>query len=257
MPDIPNIAFAITLSPEKAIEYFERKGWAISFRWQDVWRQAHSKAFTVAGAMKMDVLESIRGEIDTALKEGRTFAQFQKELEPTLKKLGWWGRTEIMDPVTGELREIDVTPWRLRNIYRTNMQTSYMAGRYKFHDETKDSRPYWQYVAIIDASTRPSHESRNGTVLEADDPWWDSNYPPNGWGCRCRVRSLSERAFNRRDLTLSKGSEVKPIAEKGWNYNPGKESWKPDTSKYPKELAEQYLDGQDNYNPPALTGEDE
>lgn len=255
MPEIPNIGFALNLPPDKAIEYFERKGWSISFRWRDTWRGAHSRAFTVAGAMKMDILESIREELQTALKEGRTFASFKKDLIPTLKKLGWWGKTEILDPQTGELRDIDVTPWRLRNIYRTNMQTSYMAGRHAFHESVKDRRPYWQYVAIIDASTRPAHELRNGTVLNADDPWWDDNYPPNGWGCRCRVRSLSQRAVDRRDLTVMDGREFGDVAEEGWDYNPGKEAWKPDTNDYSKEVAEQYLERRRNYEPPEVTGD--
>lgn len=25
----------------------------------------------------------------------------------------------------------------------------------------------------------------------ADDPFWQSFYPPNGWRCRCRVRAVS------------------------------------------------------------------
>ncbi len=224
MPEIPNIAFAMNLPPEKAIEYFRSKGYAISFRWRDVWKEAQAKAFTVAGATRLDILDTIRKELDASLAEGTTFRQFRNNLEPTLKKLGWWGKTEIVDPVTGEFREIDVTPHRLRNIYRINMQTSYMAGRYKFQKEIAEQRPYWKYIAIIDAATRPSHEARNNNVVRHDDPWWDTNYPPNGWGCRCRVTTLSERALEREGLTVSKGSKLSPIAEEGWDYNPGKAS---------------------------------
>ena len=222
MPEVPNIAFAVNLKPEQAIDYFKRKGWAISFRWQDTWQQAHAKAFTVAGATKLDILEGIRRELSTALEEGRTFAQFQKELVPTLKKSGWWGRTQVTDPVTGEVRQIDVTPWRLKNIYRTNMQTSYMAGRYRYQQSISEERPYWQYVAIVDESTRPSHQQHNGTVLRAGDPFWDTHYPPNGWGCRCRVRTLSRRALQRRGLKVSDGGGLPGFADRGWGHNPGK-----------------------------------
>lgn len=222
MPEIPNIAFAMNLPPEKAIEYFRSKGYTFSFRWRDTWREAHAKVFTVAGAMRQDILSSIRGELVTALEEGRTFRQFQQELEPTLKKLGWWGNIEIMDPVTGELREIDVTPWRLRNIYRTNMQTSYMAGRYKQQVDMKDSRPYWMYVAVMDESTRATHAARNETVYHADDPIWDWLYPPNDWGCRCRVRALSERRMKSLGLEVQDGAKAQKFAGEGWDYNPGK-----------------------------------
>jgi len=223
MPDIPNIGFAVTLKPQAAIDYFKRKGYAISFRWDDMWAEAHAHAFTVAGAMRGDVLASIRGAIDQAQSEGQTFRDFKKNLKPTLKKLGWWGRGEIIDDKTGEVRTINVTPHRLHTIYQTNMQTSYMAGRYKFQIED-DSRPFWEYIAVMDAATRPSHAARNGTILAKDDPWWDTNYPPNGWGCRCRVDTLSRRALDRRGGAISKGADLADIADagSGWDYNPGK-----------------------------------
>ena len=41
--------------------------------------------------------------------------------------------------------------------------------------------------------------ARHGTceVLRHDDPWWQVHYPPNGWGCKCYVESLSPREAER------------------------------------------------------------
>ncbi|URL07494.1 hypothetical protein L4F92_05200 [Avibacterium sp. 21-595] len=33
-----------------------------------------------------------------------------------------------------------------------------------------DSRPYWQYSAVNDDRTRPSHSAMNGLVYAYDDP---------------------------------------------------------------------------------------
>src|SRR5699024_1011605 len=31
----------------------------------------------------------------------------------------------------------------------------------------------------------------------ADDPWWHTHYPPNGWGCKCSIRALNARDLKR------------------------------------------------------------
>ena len=36
-----------------------------------------------------------------------------------------------------------------------------------------------------------------GTLLPVDDPWWQTHYPPNGWGCKCWVRQVSRREAER------------------------------------------------------------
>jgi uncharacterized protein with gpF-like domain len=145
-----------------------------------------------------------------------------------------------------------------------------MAGRFQEQLANVDDRPYWQYVAILDGKTRPSHRAMNGKVFRYDDPFWGSFYPPNGWGCRCRVRTLSgadvqtmgikvlssEGALGR---TMRRVSEktgemrevatyraVDPVTKKeitvspdvGWSYNPGAAAWQPETGRYTGELAD-------------------
>lgn len=206
-----DLSHACNLPPREAIRYFESKGHKISFRWQDTWREAHARAFTVAGVTKADLLADIKAATAKALAEGQSKAQFRHGLEDTLKRKGWWGKGDIVNPDTGEVRKGERgSASRLNLIYRQNMQSAYNAGRYKQQVESAAVAPYWRYMALLDAKTRPSHAAMHGLVYRYDDPIWQTMYPPNGWQCRCKVDSLSERAFNRGgyDLQDSDGDEI-------------------------------------------------
>ena len=50
--------------------------------------------------------------------------------------------------------------------------------------------PYWQYVTVNDGKVREAHRKLHGQVFAADDPVWDTLYPPLDYRCRCRVRPL-------------------------------------------------------------------
>lgn len=198
MPEPVDLSYAIKLDPEDAIAYFRAKGYAISWDWQDVWQAAHNKSFTVAKALEEDVLRDIRELVDEALAEGITFRDFQKQLEPKLRAKGWWGRKFIVDPA-GNVEKAQLgSPWRLRTIYDTNLQVAYSAGHRSEQLENIDSRPWWQYVGILDSRIRPAHRALHGLVFRFDDPFWQRFYPPNGWNCRCTVRALTRDQMQER-----------------------------------------------------------
>lgn len=191
----PDLFAAFGLPPEKAIEYFQAKGYALTWDWRELWQEAQANAFTVAKVMNADILLDIRTAVDDALANGTTFRDFQKNLTPTLQAKGWWGTTEHVNTETGEATTAQLgSPRRLRTIYQTNLQTAYQAGRYKQMMATVDSHPYWMYVAVLDGRTRPMHRAMNGRVFRYDDPFWNACYPPNGFNCRCRVRPLTAAA---------------------------------------------------------------
>lgn len=268
--DKADLGFAFSLPPEQAIEYFRSKGYTITWGWEDLWQEAHARAFTVVGIMKLDVLQDIRGALDSALAKGTTLADFEKQIKPILQAKGWWGRDAQTDTGTGEMSGKGLEPWRLKTIYQTNLQTAYMAGRYKFQKDNAADRPFWQYVAVMDRRTRPAHAALNGRVFRYDDPFWQSFYPPNGFNCRCRVRALDQGTLDERgfDLSTSKGkldeiqvpTSARPDAPKvavarfeyspgkyiapdvGWSYNPGAAAWNPDLKKYDADLVRQYHD---------------
>jgi uncharacterized protein with gpF-like domain len=70
MPQPVDLSFAFGLEPRAAVEYFRAKGYALTFNWDAMAAEAHARAFTVAKVMRMDVLTSIREELDRALAEG-------------------------------------------------------------------------------------------------------------------------------------------------------------------------------------------
>lgn len=271
MPEKIDLGYAIGLEPKAAMDYFRAKGLQGSWDWQDVWQEAHAKSFVVAKCVRMDVLQDIKAELEKALAQGIPFQQFKKELEPRLKARGWWGYKFVSSQDGTLERVLEGSPRRLKVIYRTNMQTAYMAGRYKAFMKNTDDRPYWQYVAVLDSRTRPKHRALNGKVFRYDDPFWDSFYPPNDWGCRCRVRALSDK--NLKDRKLSSESSAGLISEQdvlvsqktgevrsvpvyhdpdtgkmiatgaGWGYNPGKAAWFPDLDKYDYDVAKTWIAG--------------
>ncbi|MDR0996759.1 MAG: minor capsid protein [Zoogloeaceae bacterium] len=180
------------MPPKEAVAYLAAKGYVFSGDWEEVWQEAHRKAFTVAQVARQDILRDIRQAVEKALAEGQTAAWFERELTQALKAKGWWGKEAHIEP-DGEIRQVQLgSPRRLETIYRTNTQTAYMAGRYKTQVENAEDRPYWKYVAVMDSHTRRSHAAMNGKIFRWDDPIWQSCYPPNGFGCRCRVMALSE-----------------------------------------------------------------
>lgn len=182
------------LPPVEAIRHFERKGYQVGFAWQDVWQEEHAKAFTVAKAMRVDILQDIRAAMDAAIREGTTLQDFQKRLRPLLEEKGWWGKQRMVDLATGELKTVQLgSPRRLEIIFRTNMRTSYAAGKWERIQRTKAALPMLKYMAVLDDHTRDQHRAWHGTILPVDDPFWSTHYPPNGWNCRCGVMQMTRR----------------------------------------------------------------
>lgn len=201
--DVTGLSALFQLPPEQAIAYLDAKGNKLTWSWWEMQREAHAQAFTVAKLARLDILQDIRAAVETALKEGRTERWFRQELEQTLKRKGWWGKQVDVDPTTMEAQLYNAgSPRRLQTIYRTNLQTAYMAGRQRQFDAEIEWAPYVQYIAVMDAKTRPGHAALNGKVFRLDDPAWDRVAPPNGYNCRCRARNLSERELKARGLKV-------------------------------------------------------
>lgn len=197
----------------------------------DVMWHGHSRGFFVARMTRGDVLADIHSEVDRALKEGRTFEQFRRDLKPMLKAKGWWSGDEpdqkslVRNPQTGQDEWARLgTTRRLKTIYQTNQRVAYAAGDYKAMDSVSDLLPYQEYRTLGHGpNRRQAHQLLHGRVFRADDPALSSIRPPNGWGCQCRMRAMTEGMARRvgalpePSKVVSKTVEVdgKPIVVRG------------------------------------------
>ena len=130
------------LTPLIAIKYFRNKKNINTWDWYELWQKAHRKSFTVAKVVNDKVFTDIREALDSALSEGKTFHEFQKELKPLLQKKGWWGEQIVVDS-NGVAEKVQLgSMYRLKTIYSVNMQTAYQSGRYETQLENRENRPY-------------------------------------------------------------------------------------------------------------------
>ena len=211
---------------QEQIDYLQQKLDLPTQHWDDIKGAGHDRAFIVAGATKADLLSDFHTAVNQAIAEGQSIGWFKKEFESIVQKHGWEGWTGS-DTRAGR-------DWRARVIYNTNMRASYAAGRYAqlTDPELLKARPYWKYIHNDTvAHPRPLHQSWSGTVLPHDDAFWSTHFPPNGFGCRCRVTAVTASDYKGLpapdDGTYTKVdrtgvAHTLPIGvDYGWGYTPG------------------------------------
>lgn len=218
------IDFQAKETPDEVVDYLKNKGLKLTFNYDELLKEAHDKAFTVAKITRADLLNDIHESLTNAMKSGENFNTWKKNIIPTLKKKGWWGEKEIVNPATGEVKKVVIDSRRLKTIYSTNMRVAYQKYRYKQMMELPLST-FWMYRSALLENTRDSHRKLHGTVLPRDHAFWNTNYPPNDWNCKCTVTAHSKRDLEKRgiyDKVVT--GKVKDIASKDWAYNVGKTS---------------------------------
>ncbi len=158
-------------------------------------RKYKKYAFTVANYTKESKIKEIQKILYHVKKKGGNYQDFLKATKGKYK----------LHPL----------------VYWQNVKNAQAAGRYQQMISQVDYAPYWQYIAVLDKKTRPEHEALHNTIMNATASFWDRYYPPNGYNCRCMVRSLSERYMRKKGLRLTtKPKRVK--IDKGFDYNVGK-----------------------------------
>ncbi|RZS86062.1 PBECR2 nuclease fold domain-containing protein [Pigmentiphaga kullae] len=215
--------------PEQ-IAFFRRKLNLGTTSYADIYGAEHDWAFVVAGANRDDLLTDFRQAVDAVISQGGTLEQFRQDFDRIVATHGW--------DYNGSRN------WRSKVIYDANLRSSYAAGRYQQLQAVKERRPWWRYNhSDAVEHPRPLHLEWDGTVLHADDPWWETHFGPNGWGCQCWVSAHNDRDLARMgkkgpdtappikwvDQVIGKNSATGPRTvrvpegvDPGWAYTPGR-----------------------------------
>jgi hypothetical protein len=223
----------------EAIDFFKNKISLPTAGWTDIWQQQHSLSFVVAGAQSDALLSDFYTALKDAQAKGTSYPAFRREFDAIVARNKW---------------AHNGTPgWRSRIIYDTNLTQAYNAGRWQQMWALRDLRPFLRYRHTTFENPRLEHKAWDGKVLPITDPWWGTHAPQNGWGCKCRVDSLSrgeaEADWQARgrtgpdtappieyeDVTVGKNSATPRTVrtpkgvDPGFAYNPGKTALEPHT----------------------------
>jgi len=236
---------ALKLPFNEQATFFQNKLNIPTQKWDDLWKDQHAKGFMVAGAYKADLLTDLRTAVDKAITKGVSLEKFRQDFDNIVATYGW--------SYNGSRN------WRSNVIYSTNVRTSYAAGRWTQLTDSEQLQvlPYLTYKHGDSRVPRPIHLYWDGLTLPADDPWWQTNYPPNGWGCKCRVYGSTRKEY---EAARQVGKGVAPSREidpktgepigidKGWGYNVGEAQKQPYSilqsalDRYPEDIRRQFID---------------
>lgn len=230
---------ALNLPPEEMLRYLAAKDYRTTVNWAEMWHDDHVRSFTVAKVARYDLLETIRASMHDAWERGVPLDQWRDQLIPELRKAGWWGNVRDAS-LTGSDEGVFVGARRLENIFTTNFRMAAAASQWKTIQAAKELLPYLWYRTAGDERVRHSHRLLNDIILPVDHPFWLIYFPPNDWGCRCRVVQLSAREVARRGLKVTPDDKLPQIAPRlfwrpgaktpeivpggvapGFGYNPG------------------------------------
>lgn len=137
------------------------------------------------------------------------------------------GNRKPFERFLNDVHKIDQTYNRnyLRAEYNFVQASAEMAAKWEQFAEDGDHYNL-QYRTAGDDKVRPEHAALNGVTLPMGDPFWESYYPPNGWGCRCTVVQVRKSKYpaTPHDEAMARGEEALQGDTKGiFRFNAGKQ----------------------------------
>lgn len=133
------------------------------------------RAFTIAGVASVALLERIRNKI-------ASIPESHASWEDARADIAAWLRDWMDDAAARRRAEL---------LLRTHLFQAYQAATWRAVQEDPGTL-YLQYLATEDDRVRETHRALNGIILPKTDPFWRDHYPPWEWGCRCRVRPVTD-----------------------------------------------------------------
>ncbi len=182
--DIPPVPFA------EAIDFLKARVPMTKKEWEKLEPKLRFRAFTVAKLGTAVEIETAKQVLISALEKGESYSQT-------------W---EMMNDIFGK-GELGFKAGYWENVFRTNTQTAYMAGKLQQYEKTPGIAAY-QLMIIED--DRTSKICRNlitktgrGLVLSVDDDFWKTKgFPPYHFQCRSSVRAVFKSQIKAENIKI-------------------------------------------------------
>lgn len=204
---------------KEAVDYFKQKINIPTKRWNSLTGAMHTRAFTVAGAMRADILLDFRNAVDKAISKGDSLQDFRDNFYKIASK--WRASDPSFD---AKMKKPKYGAWRSKVIYQTNMLTAAAAAQERQARSMPDIFTHAKYVCMMLPGSREEHKAWNGTVLPVNDPWWEKHSPPNGFGCLCEKEFISKyemkNGLEKETKAPTPANDTTNIGE-NWDYSIG------------------------------------
>jgi SPP1 gp7 family putative phage head morphogenesis protein len=163
------------------------------------------------------VVKSTTDRVERSLRETLTDL-IENRVRPTEAR-------EQFRQAVNDLGLHDVSTHQVDAIFNTQAAISYHAGQWNGYQTPEVDEILWgyKYVSVGDSRVRPDHVAMDGTTLPKDHPFWATNWPPNGWNCRCVIIPIFEDREPVQPKEVKEGDDPPRPAgpDAGFNLNPG------------------------------------
>lgn len=170
---------------DEALQWFLSKTPVTQEQADELEDVARARAFTLAGAMEIEVVQTVFDEIAKSLEAGTPIEEFQAAIEEKLiGKMGPNGH-------------------HLETVFINNCQQAYNSGRWVQQNDPAINalRPFRMYDSVLDGRTTEHCKAWDGVIRAWDDPCWQLHSPQCHHRCRAQLRSIRPREAARRGLT--------------------------------------------------------
>ena len=165
---------------EEAVLFLKKKHVLPSDQYYKLSDKARFRAFTVSRLSDADMMERVKTLLSENLESGGGLKEFLEKTD-----------TEILD---GLGLAGNGGGWYWENVYRTNVQTAYNAGRALGFEAVKPVA--LELVGIGDMRQTEICRSLTQPPVRKmyDDPFWKTHWPPFHFGCRTTIRAIYDPA---------------------------------------------------------------
>jgi len=209
--EIPPLPF------EEAVSFMKGRVPMTKTEWNELEPKLRFRAFTVARLAQCDFIETVRGRLINAMEKGEGFTSTWNDIKA----------------VTEADSAFQFRPGYWENVFRTNTQTAYTAG--KLMQYRNNPPPAWNLLIVDDSRTSDIcrgliHSGKQSLAMLSNHPFWEKfGFPPYHFQCRTGLQAVYSSQIGT-DIQVenptmkSIGRHFKPM--EGFGGNPlEKESW--------------------------------